>query len=274
MTTPAPHPSPPDEHGAFRLYPPPLLPLEPSEIHADLLLPNGAPRGGPYAVINAVSTLDGKATLDGRSSPIGSALDRQVMGNIRCAVDAVLVGAGTLRAENLDLAVPPALADKRRRNGLNDQPVFIILKGTQDLPGDRRLYERSLGGQKGGGLIVLGPRGTPSGPLPGGAIFRELSSVSTDGRLAPPEVLRILHEDFAVRKLLVEGGPAVNHAFLSGGHIMEVFLTLAPKISGEPQAPTIVSGAAALPKGVSAARLISVHAATIGGGELFLRYRL
>lgn len=225
-------------------------------------------------MINAVSTLDGRAALDGSSSRVGSALDRLVMRNIRCAVDAVLVGAGTLRAEDLDLGVPEELTQRRRRNHLAPQPLHIILKGTTPLPRERRLYTR-IGEQHDGGgteLLVVGHGGPGGRTMPEGAIFRELPSRGTGGRPDPGEVLRLLREEFGVRRLLVEGGPRVNHAFLRDGLVAEIFLTLAPKLSGSSDAPGIAGDAGALPSEARAARLLTVHAAT--GGELYLRYRL
>jgi 2,5-diamino-6-(ribosylamino)-4(3H)-pyrimidinone 5'-phosphate reductase len=219
----------------------------------------------PYTVINAVSTLDGRAALGGKSSPIGSAGDRLIMRNIRSAFDAVLVGAGTLRAENLDLAVPQDLAQQRRDKGLREQPIPIILAGLSPLPKGRKLYEHR-------GLIILGPKSVQEQHFPAEAAFRALPEWK-GGRVDIKGVLRILEEEFGVGCLLVEGGPSVNRSFLSAGYVDELFLTVAPKISGGGDAPNIVSGAETLPDMViDEARLVSVHAAA--GGELYLRYRL
>lgn len=263
-------PSSPSRQSALRLYPLPPVALDPCDVYADLRLPAGKPGGKPYTVINAVTTLDCRATIDGRSSKVGSANDRRIMRNLRCAVDGVLVGAGTLRAEDLDLGVPQELVRRRRENLLADQPLLIILKGKKALPEERKLYE-GVGEQSDRHLLIFGPRGAPTGPMPEHATFRVLPPGAQDGRLVPKDVLSILATEFGVRRLLVEGGPAVNHCFLSGGLVEELFLTLAPRISGEADAQTIVSGAATLPQEERDARLLSVHAA---GGELYLRYRL
>lgn len=254
--------SPPD---AFGLYPPPSFPLEPSDIHADLVLPDGSSRDEPYTVINAVSTLDGRAALDGKSSTIGSAADRAIMRNLRCAVDAVLVGAGTLRAENLDLNVPEELIQRRREKGLQYQPISIILAGDSALPKGHKLYEQQ-------NLIIMGPPSLQDKQLPSGASYRALPDLHGNGRVEIGDVLRLLKGEFGVGRLLVEGGPTVNHSFLSGTHVDELFLTLAPGISGGGDAPNVVSGTKPLPGGVRTASLVSVHA--VADGELYLRYLL
>lgn len=250
---------------AFALYPPPAFPLDAHSIHADLSLPAASPDGRPYTAINAVSTLDGRAALEGKSSTIGSAADRAIMRNIRCAFDAVLVGAGTLRAENLDLAVPQDLVQRRRANGLHDQPLPIILRGGSPLPKSRSIYERE-------GLVIIGPRSARDEPLPANAVFRSVPGRAGHGRVDVGGVLRKLGEEFGVGRLLVEGGPAVNHSFLAANYVDELFLTLAPVISGGGDAPNVVSGPLAPPDAARDARLVSVHATA--DGELYLRYRL
>ena len=253
---------------AFALYPPPSFPLDPADIHADLELPHksSADRPWPYTVINAVSTLDGRAALEGKSSTVGSAADRVIMRNIRCAFDAVLVGAGTLRAENLDLAVPQRLAQRRREKGLRYQPIPIILMGGSPLPKARRLYEQK-------GVVIIGPRTVRADQLPANASFRAVPVGSgSSSRVDIGGVLRTLGEEFGVGRLLVEGGPAVNYSFLEGNHVDEMFLTLAPRISGGGNAPSIVSGPDTFHDKVGNARLVSVHA--VAGEELYLRYRL
>src|ERR1700693_6019696 len=53
----------------------------------------------PYVMLNMVSTVDGRASIDGRSGPLGNRADRELFHALRAAVDGVLVGAGTVRAE-------------------------------------------------------------------------------------------------------------------------------------------------------------------------------
>src|SRR4030081_2131726 len=50
-------------------------------------------------LVNMVSTVDGRATLGGRSAPLSGRADRELFHGLRAAVDAVLVGAGTVRME-------------------------------------------------------------------------------------------------------------------------------------------------------------------------------
>jgi len=53
----------------------------------------------PFLAMNFVVTLDGRATIEGRSGPIGSDADTEMLVGLRERFDAVMIGAGTMRAE-------------------------------------------------------------------------------------------------------------------------------------------------------------------------------
>ena len=94
---------------------------------------------------------------------------------------------------------------------------------------------------------------------------------------APVEVVRLdvpgLPEMLAdlrargVRALLSEGGPTLHGALLAAGVVDELFLTIAPLITGDADAPTIVEGGR-LPQPAALELLWVVRV----GSELFLRY--
>jgi riboflavin biosynthesis pyrimidine reductase len=53
----------------------------------------------PFLAMNFVATVDGRATIEGRSGPIGSDTDTAMLSTLRTRFDAVMIGAGTMRAE-------------------------------------------------------------------------------------------------------------------------------------------------------------------------------
>ncbi len=55
--------------------------------------------GGHWLRANMVTSLDGAASLDGRSGGLSGAADEQVFAMLRALADVILVGAGTVRAE-------------------------------------------------------------------------------------------------------------------------------------------------------------------------------
>ena len=85
----------------MRLLPGPQEEISTEQIYSEIEFPLQSTNdpGLPYVVVNAVSTLDGKTSWRGKSSGIGSTVDRRTMRMIRSKSDAVLVGAGTVRAE-------------------------------------------------------------------------------------------------------------------------------------------------------------------------------
>ena len=155
----------------------------------------------PYLALNFATTLDGRAAIDGRSGPIGSEVDTEMLQRLRTRFDAVMIGAGTMRAE--------------RYAGLEKRLVVV----------------RSEGGEK-TDLTAL------------------LASLRAEG----------------VRALLCEGGPTLHAALQAGGLVDELFLTIAPKLSGG-DAPRILDGP--LP-GVVEMELVWLLEED---GELFARYR-
>src|ERR671936_2687679 len=95
----------------------------------------------PYVVTNFALTLDGRATLHGRSGPIGSDTDTEMLVGLRTKVDAVMIGAGTMRAERYGRVVPdPGKRARREREGLPQDPLAVIVSGRLDLPWEATLF--------------------------------------------------------------------------------------------------------------------------------------
>jgi 2,5-diamino-6-(ribosylamino)-4(3H)-pyrimidinone 5'-phosphate reductase len=191
---------------------------------------------------------------------------------LRARADAVMTGAGTLRAEKLSLAIPEDLARAREARGLKPQPLAVIVTATGDVPLQTNLLDSSPDN-----LLVLASPETPQERL---AYLSSRASVeivtqenSTPGiRPNLTGALEALKERYAVGVLLVEGGPALNHSIVSLGLADELFLTLAPKLLGgkRPGALTMLEGPLLSPNDIEP-KLVSIH---LCEEELFLRYAL
>lgn len=225
-------------------------------------------------LINMVASLDGKTTIDGKAGTIGSPTDRLLMRALRAQADAVMVGAGTLRAEKLRLDVPEVLASARSCRGLKPQPLAIIVAGSSDIP-----LEENLIGSSPDNLLVLAPPEASEERLRAISSRARIEVIEPEGeasfglRLDLVGALKTLKELHAVGVLLVEGGPSLNHTLVSLGLADELFLTLSPKFLGGDRSEPLATleGAAFLPTNSSIVRLISVH---LCDDELFLRYAL
>src|SRR4051794_23426086 len=87
-----------------------------------------APPERPYLGLNMVATADGKATIDGRSGPIGNPADRELFHQLRGRVDAVMAGAGTVRAERYGRIVKDEKRRERRAaRGLEPDPLAVVV---------------------------------------------------------------------------------------------------------------------------------------------------
>src|SRR4051812_49163640 len=85
----------------------------------------------PHLLLNMVATIDGRATLSGRSGPISDHADRSLFHGLRTAVDAVLVGAGTVRTERYGriIADPERRELRLRRGGGAGAPASTASRG-------------------------------------------------------------------------------------------------------------------------------------------------
>jgi riboflavin-specific deaminase-like protein len=243
-----------------RLYP------ERRQVSADqavsgLRLSEQASAERPYLVLNMVSTVDGKATIEGRTRELGNEADRELFHHLRTQVDAVMVGAGTVRVERYGRIVrDPDLREKRRREGLEPDPLAVIVSGRLDLPVDLPLLQDS------DSRVLIATAAT--GEL-GATKARVGYARDEGGRVDLRRLLELLRVEHGVRSILCEGGPMLNAGLLRDGLVDELFLALAAKLTGGVGAPTIVTGGP-LPEPVQLEPIWLLE----GGGDLFLRYRI
>jgi riboflavin biosynthesis pyrimidine reductase len=193
----------------------------------------------PLVAMNFVTTLDGRATIEGRSGPIGSDIDTEVLAGLRTRFDAVMIGAGTMRAERYG-----PLASK-----------LVIVSGRLDLPWDAPAFAK-----EGEVLIFTASETEPPETAASVEVIRH------EGAVNLREALRQLRQERGVRALLCEGGPHIHEQMQADGLVDDLFLTIAPKLSGG-EAPRILEGP--LP-GVVDFELVWLLEQD---GELFARYR-
>jgi riboflavin-specific deaminase-like protein len=186
----------------------------------------------PYLVLNMVTTADGRATIAGRSGPIGNEADQDLFHALRTRVDAVMVGAGTLRAEKYGrIARKPERRQARTRAGLAPDPLAVIVSGRLDLPDDLPLLHEP---DQEVLVATFSDR-----ELAGAAAIRYLRF--NGGAVDIKRLLAVLRGR-GVRSVLCEGGPTLNAELLRAGGVDELFHCIAPKLAGEPDAPTMVTG--------------------------------
>lgn len=240
-----------------RLWPDPAFDLALADAVAGFAPPS--PRDNrPGVAINMVTSVDGRAQLDGTAEGLGSRADRQLMRLYRAAFDAVGSGAGTLRATGVWLRVGDALAARREAEGRAPNPVGVIIAGSDPVPSDAAWFDGDEPR-----ILVVGAD-NPTTDVPSG----------TDLLRAPteePEPAWLLDQlwERGIRSFLLEGGPRVNAAFLAAGCIDEVFWTVGALVTGAEALPMI-----APIEGAMSPRRLELRSVLRHEDELFLRYRI
>jgi riboflavin biosynthesis pyrimidine reductase len=207
--------------------------------------------------MNFAATVDGRATIGGISGPIGSRTDTAMLAGLRTRFDAVMIGAGTMRAERYGGLVPSQEKRERREGlGLPPDPLMVLVSGRLDLPWDAPLFTEA-------GRVLIFTSSEVDPP----ETTASVQVVRHDGRVDLPAALTHLRHELGVRCLLSEGGPRLHGELQAHGLVDDLFLTTAPKLSGAPDAPRIIEGT--LPGIVS----LELRWLLEEDGELFARYR-
>lgn len=205
--------------------------------------------GRPWVIAKWAMTLDGKlAAASGDSRWISSPESRAIAHQLRGRVDAIVVGAGTARADDPLLTARP--------------------------PGPRVATRVVLGPVAEGSQLALTVDQAPVISVAGGAAPRGVEALRAEGESRTERLAAVLDE-FGRRRMtnvLIEGGAAVLGAALDGGLIDEVHVFIAPKLAGGGAAPSPVAG-----RGVSeiasALRLAQCEVST-PGGDVYVRGRI
>lgn len=243
-----------------RLYPEPVAATSVEHQVAELDFVAMAGEERPYVVTNFALTLDGRATLGGRSGPIGSEIDTAMLVGLRTRADALLIGAGTMRAERYGSVVGDrAKQARRQRDGLAPTPLVVLLSGRLELPWDAPLFAEP------DARVLIWTSAEDDPPPTAASITVERHAGAVDLQAA----LRRLRSEHGVRALLCEGGPQVHAELIEAGLVDELFITRAPRLGGG-AGPTLVTGLPEAERRLELAWLLLEEET----GELFARYRL
>lgn len=212
--------------------------------------------------INFVSSADGAATLSGRSGGLGSPADQEVLLLLRDRADAIVVGAGTARAESYrPLRDNPTRRAARAARGLTAVPSLVLISGHLRLGPSDPIINDALAPT----IIVTCASSDPSRRAALAAVTPVIVAGTDSVDLT---AARSALADRGLRRLNCEGGPTLFAAALAAGIVDELCLTLSPMLTG-PGAPRIVDG----PLGIDPVRL-RLRLLLEDDGFLFLRYAL
>jgi riboflavin biosynthesis pyrimidine reductase len=219
---------------------------------------------------NMVASLDGAATLGGRSGGLSGGADQQVFAMLRALADVILVGAETARVEGYR-PVRPRTEGVRwawLRAGRAPSPPIAVVTRRLDLDLASPLLAASPAHAR---TIVITTEAAPPGRRAAAAAAADVivaGQQSVDIRAAVGALAARGH-----RQILTEGGPYLLNQIIEAGLLDELCLTLSPLLAG-PGASRIVAGPAPPhpPGGGTSAHELRLAHVLAGDGHLLCRY--
>ncbi|GAA2045788.1 pyrimidine reductase family protein [Agromyces tropicus] len=202
-------------------------PFDPDRMHAAYAVDVVDAGGGADAAfcrVNMVESLDGAATLGGRSGGLGDAEDQRLMSVLRSHADVVLVGSGTVRAEGYGGAgVVDADAAWRASRGRDPQPRFAIVSSRLGLEPRHPFFADATARP-----IVVTSEASPPGAR---SALEEVADVvvAGDRRVDLVAALAELARR-GMRSILSEGGPGLLGALAEADLVDELCVTLSPTL--------------------------------------------
>ncbi len=172
-----------------------------------------APADRPFVVAQLGQSLDGRIALaSGESRYINGEVALDHLHRLRASVDAVIVGAGTVFADN------PRL-DVRRAAGSNPARVVIDPRGRLDGDG---AWRRDDGTRR---ILVTRADARPACDM------ETIALPHVDGAIAPHEIVAALHAR-GLRRLLIEGGARTVSGFIDAGCVDRLHVLVACMLIG------------------------------------------
>ncbi|WP_349253978.1 dihydrofolate reductase family protein [Streptomyces sp. BPTC-684] len=220
------------------------------------------PMPRPYVLLSVATSIDGH--IDDTSPNrllLSNAEDFDRVDQVRAESDAILIGAGTMRADNPRLLVN---SEERRAArvaaGKPAYPLKVTVTASGDLDPELKFWHH-------GESIVAYTTDAGEEKLYNRLV--DLAEVVSLGESV--DFGRLLDDlgERGIERLMVEGGGSIHTAFLSQGLVDEIHLAIAPLVVGEADAPSFLNPATY--PGGSTRRMKLAEARTIGDVVL-LRY--
>jgi riboflavin biosynthesis pyrimidine reductase len=240
-------------------------PPHPDASGADPFAPYDAPRprpdGRPWLLANMVAGLDGSLSWHGRVGELSSASDRSLFVRLRGLADAVLVGAGTVRAEGYGpVRLPDDVQARRVAEGRPPVPPLVVVSRSLDLDWSAPLWSTADGPRP----VVVTSNAAPAEAVEAAAEHAEVVLAGAESVDLGAALAHLAGQGKEV--LVTEGGPTLLDELVGARLLDELCLTLTPRFGGDPL--TMANRAA------PAAELAAFSLAGVvrQGDELYLRY--
>lgn len=191
----------------------------------------------PFTFINSAMSADGKiSTWQRKQVRISGSIDFDRVDQLRATSDAVMVGIGTVLADDPSLTVKSVQRRaERKEKGLEENPIRVVIDSQARIPIDADLFKKG----KGQRVVVV----SSSAPFEKVEALREKAIViiSGDTKIDLPDAMEQLYR-LGIKRLMVEGGATLNWGMLSNCLVDQIYTFVGNILIGGQMAPTLVDG--------------------------------
>jgi len=221
----------------------------------------------PFVFINMAMTADGKIATSNRDvASFSSKRDFEHLLELRATADAVMSGANTVNAGDVNLGPGPVkYRQRRRKNGLAEYNLRIIVSGSGTINPSAKIFRHRFSP-----IIILTTERAGERRLKQFRAVADEVKICGENGVDFAKTLVWLRKEWGVKRLLCEGGGKLNGALFRAGLVDELNLTIGPKIIGGRNAPNITEGRGVLK--LAEATQLKLKSMKRVGDELFLVY--
>ncbi|MEY2433959.1 MAG: hypothetical protein QOC92_3684 [Acidimicrobiaceae bacterium] len=194
----------------------------------------------PWVLVNMIATIDGATAIEGRSGGLGGPADKVVFAAIRSIADVILVGAGTVRAENYG---PPRVPAR-----------LVIVSASLDLAPTAKVFSDGYRP-----IVVTTSDADPTRRQ----ALEAVADVIVAGDTRVDLLAALTHFSGVV---VCEGGPSLNGQLIGEGLVDEICLTVAPLLASGDSSRVAHGPAPAQPRRMQLRHILEAD------NCLFLRY--
>jgi 2,5-diamino-6-(ribosylamino)-4(3H)-pyrimidinone 5'-phosphate reductase len=191
----------------------------------------------PYVVVNVAMSADGKlSTRERRQVKISGIQDFNRVDRLKAGSDAVMVGIGTVLADDPSLTVKAEECRKLRKNrGVGEHPVRIVVDSRARTPLEASILHKGSGLR----IVAVSEKADPARV----AALRHYATVITTGE-NNVDLAALMDElgTMGIRRIMVEGGGELIAGLIRAGLVDEIYTFIGNLIIGGRNAPTLADG--------------------------------
>ena len=180
---------------------------------------------------------DGKiSTKERKQIRISGNTDFDRMDELRATSDAVMVGIGTILADDPSLTVKSEKRKEiRKNNGYDENPVRIVVDSYARTPTDADIFKKGEGTR-----IIAVSRSAPKERIK--ALEKIAIVIIAGEKKVDLSKLVVRLKEIGINRLMIEGGAGLNSGMLSNGLVDEIYTFVGNMIIGGTTSPTLVDG--------------------------------